>query len=257
MIFIIGGEGFVGSAFLRYFKKHKIVHKTINRKNYTKFIGKKCKILINANGNSKKYLADTKDFLDFKLSTISVKKTLLDFNFESYIYLSSAEVYSNSHIKKNTKEDKFINSSKISTYALHKYLSELLISNLQNKNWWIFRLSGMVGENLKKNPIYDIIKNKNLRINSKSKLQYINTDDVVKIIMKVSNKKNSKQIFNIAGKGLMSIDRAIKLSKKKLITNSSLQIIKQNINTNKIEKKVNLPKTINTIKKFVIKNNKH
>ena len=251
MIFIIGGEGFVGTAFVRYFKKHRITYKTINRKNYKKFIGKKCKILINANGNSKKYLAESNDLLDFKLSTISVKKTLLDFKFKSYIYLSSAEVYSNSQFKKNTKEDRLIDVANISKYALHKYLSELLISNLKDKNWWIFRLSGMVGKNLKKNPVYDIINNKNIRISPKSKLQYINTDDVVKIIMKISNKKNSKQTFNIAGKGLIQLEKIINISKNEIISNKNLQIITQSICTEKVEKKINLPKTIDTINKYI------
>ena len=250
MIFVIGGNGFVGSAFVRYFKKNNITHKSINKKNYKKYIGKKCKILINANGNSKKYLAESNDLLDFKLSTISVKKTLVDFKFQSYIYLSSAEVYSNSQFKKNTKEDRFIDVSNISKYALHKYLSELLVSSLKNKNWWIFRLTGMVGKNLKKNPIYDIVNNKNIRISPKSQLQYLNTDDVVKVIMKISNKKNSGQIFNIAGKGLIKLERVFQISKKEISKTKKLKVIKQNIDTEKIEKKINLPKTIDTINDY-------
>jgi len=250
MIFVIGGNGFVGSAFIRYFKKNNIAHKSINKKNYKKYIGKECKILINANGNSKKYLAESNDLLDFKLSTISVKKTLVDFKFKSYIYLSSAEVYSNSQFKKNTKENRFIDSSSISKYALHKYLSELLVSSLKGKNWWIFRLSGMVGKNLKKNPIYDIANNKNIRISPKSQLQYLYTDDVVKIIMKISNKKNSRQIFNIAGKGLIKLEKVFQISKKEITKSTNLKIIKQNIDTEKIEKKINLPKTIDTINDY-------
>jgi len=54
MIFLIGGKGLVGSGFSRYLKKNKIKYKIITRKNKKNFIGKRCDVLIDCNGNGSK-----------------------------------------------------------------------------------------------------------------------------------------------------------------------------------------------------------
>ena len=52
----------------------------INRENYNRYLGSRADILINANGNSKKYLAQEDPILEFEKSVLSVKKSLEDFD---------------------------------------------------------------------------------------------------------------------------------------------------------------------------------
>lgn len=93
MIFILGGRGFVGSAFVRYCQQNRLEHTVIDRANYAEFIGHSCDVLINANGNSKKFLAHQQPLQDFDASVRSVRASLIDFHAALYIYLSSCDVY--------------------------------------------------------------------------------------------------------------------------------------------------------------------
>jgi hypothetical protein len=64
-------------------------------------MGESFDIFINANGNSKKYWANQNPLLDFDVSVTSVYKTLFDFKFKKYIYLSSLDIFKNSVYGKN------------------------------------------------------------------------------------------------------------------------------------------------------------
>ena len=45
--------------------------------------------IVNANGNSKKYLAEQDPQLDYEMSVESVSRSLADFRFETYVFISS------------------------------------------------------------------------------------------------------------------------------------------------------------------------
>ncbi len=249
MIFIIGGSGFVGSAFVRYCERNRIAYRVIDRDNYFENIGRSCDVLVNANGNSKKLIAESDNVFDFKASVTSVKKSLYDFKYNSYIYLSSGDVYPYSTSKETTKENKPIDVSKLSAYGFHKYLAELCVKQF-TKKWWIFRLTGMVGVGLKKNSIYDIFHGNKLWLHPSSRLQFINTDDVVDIIMSVIMKTKPNQIFNVAGKGLVKLGDVLSLTGRDIEKDYSEEIILQEMDTKKIEKYVKLPKSITSIMKY-------
>ena len=55
MIFLLGAEGFLGKAICLILEKHKLKYAPITRKNYKRFIGKSCNILINSSTNSKNF----------------------------------------------------------------------------------------------------------------------------------------------------------------------------------------------------------
>ena len=93
VVYLVGGKGFVGSQITKILKK-KFIIKIITKKNFKYFKKKKCDFLINANGNSKKYLADKSYLLDFKLNVLSTVKIINEFTFDKYIHLSSIDVYS-------------------------------------------------------------------------------------------------------------------------------------------------------------------
>ena len=65
MIYIIGGRGYVGSGFARYCRTRRLPHQVITRENYDEFAGTSCDVLVNANGNSRKFLADREPVAEF------------------------------------------------------------------------------------------------------------------------------------------------------------------------------------------------
>ena len=76
MIGIIGGNGFVGSAFVRHCQRVGLAHVVIDRENYAAMVGRKWDVLVNANGNSKKFLASEKPLEEFDASVRSVPQEL-------------------------------------------------------------------------------------------------------------------------------------------------------------------------------------
>ena len=77
MIFILGGNGFVGSAFARLCRATGQEYVVLARDNYAAHRGRACSVLVNANGNSKKYLSNDEPLVDFDQS---VRSDFIEFN---------------------------------------------------------------------------------------------------------------------------------------------------------------------------------
>ncbi len=206
MIYIIGGNGFVGSGFARVLKAQGIKHAVITKDNVDSYSGVECDLLINANGNSKKYLSEQDPLLDFNLSVSSVLESLLKFKYKKYIFLSSGDVYPNQSNPDLTNENQLLDVSKQSRYGLHKFLAEQLVVNYA-KNWLIFRMGGFVGEGLKKNAVFDIINNRDVWLSADSELQFINTNTAAKIMLEIAIGDLSKEIINFGGDGVIKISK--------------------------------------------------
>src|SRR3989344_2560445 len=177
---ILGGNGLVGSDLTKYFSsQHQVT--PIARESYSRNKKEKFDIFVNANGNSKRFWALKNIFPDFEASTISVYKSIFDFQFKKYIYISSVDVYPNPSSPNTTKETSKINISKQNSYGFHKYLSEQIVKK-HLSDWIILRPSSILGINLKKGPLLDALNNNLLYITPDSKLQYISTCALFEIL---------------------------------------------------------------------------
>jgi len=96
MIYILGGQGFIGSGIASACESAGREYTIVDLHNYESFRGKKCRILINAAGNSKKFLTAQDPIRDFDASVRSVRTSLVDFACEKYVLISSAAVYPDS-----------------------------------------------------------------------------------------------------------------------------------------------------------------
>src|SRR5215831_10266370 len=119
---VVGGEGFVGSAFMRYLSRLSLEAVAITRKNYGELRGSSWDVLINANGNSKKWLAERDPQDDFDLTVRSTLAILLDFVADKYVHLSSVDVYNNLSNPACNVEDVAIVPEQLSNYGFSKYL---------------------------------------------------------------------------------------------------------------------------------------
>lgn len=213
---IIGSKGMVGSDLIYYLKSNFENLVGIDRKNYNQHKGKSFDVVINANGNSNKVWANKNVLGDFRASTVSVYKTLFEFPSKIYVYISSADVYENHTSKKFTSEINPINPENLSPYGFHKYLSECIIKNF-TKNYIILRCPMILGNNLKKGPIFDILNNSRLFIGEDSRFQMITTKELAQIIYFLITKNKTYGVFNVAGRGTV-IFREIDKYVHKLIT---------------------------------------
>ncbi len=202
---IIGGNGMLGSDLIKYLSQSFLVT-SISKENYSQFINHSFDVVVNANGNSKRFWAIKNPLEDFAVSTVSVYKSLFDFKFSTYVYISSSDVYVNHSSVISTLEDQIQDLSQLSSYGLHKYLSERIVEN-HCKSYIVLRVSMLLGQNLKKGPIYDIINKNPLFISENSRLQMISTQEVANIITFLINKKIENDIFNVGGKNIVDFEK--------------------------------------------------
>lgn len=195
----------IGSDLVRNLSNNFLIT-PVTKSNYHNHIGKKFDIVINANGNSKRYWANQNILDDFTKSTISVYKSILDFPCNLYIYLSSSDVYPNHTKPKYTKETEKIDTKHLQTYGFHKYLSELIVKRW-TKKYLILRLSMVLGTKLKKGPFYDITHNTALFVKLNTKLQLITTRAIAKIIEALIKSSEINSTINIGGIGTFAFSK--------------------------------------------------
>ena len=207
-------------------------------------------ILINANGNSKKYLATQNPELDYKLSVDSVARSLSNFSPDLYVYLSTVDVYDHLTSPEGNAEDAEINLEKVSVYGRHKLQAEALIQE-HAENWLILRMAGFVGPGLWKNPIYDILTGSPLFVHPDSEFQYLHTHDLGRIIFDLVEQGHRNDIINVAGDGLANLHQVAQWAEAECNTQGSPEAVRYEINIDKLRSLHEVPKTRDTLMAFV------
>lgn len=249
MIFILGGKGFVGSAFARLFELKREPFEIITRENFSKVEGKTCDIFINAAGNSKKWFTDKEPLNEFDQSVRLVRSTLENFTFETYVQLSSCDVYPDCSRFESTSEDAVLDPLKQSPYGFHKYLAELCVERFAPR-WFIFRLGGMVGPMLKKNPLFDLLSKKHMHVSLDSKLQFMSTDDMARLAWEVLSKKSDSRKYNLCGNGVIALEEARKYAG---FDAEPLRVptVHYEVNITRVSQLVRIPSTRDTVFRFI------
>ena len=204
MIYVLGGGGFVGQAYVRLLEARGLKVTAVTRANYESLRGTECDVLVNANGNSKKFLSTRDPLWDFDASTRSVAASLIDFKAERYVFLSSGDVYPETHAPEVTREDQGIDLSRISRYGLHKLLAEQLVQGV-HRHWLVVRMGGFVGPGLKKNAIFDMLTGAPVWLAPTSALQFIDTDDAASLVWSLVERGVEGQVVNLGAEGLLDL----------------------------------------------------
>lgn len=192
----------LGSDLVRYLGA-KFSVTPIHKENYHTHVGSAFDIVINANGNSKRFWANSHPVEDFIASTESVYKSVFDFKCRVYVHISSSDVYNDHTNPRHTKEDTPTMPDALSSYGFHKYLSEIIIRK-HVKKYLVLRSAMILGKNLKKGPFYDIAHRTPLFITKDSRLQLITSREIANIIRFFVSKGIYGQVFNIGGRGSFS-----------------------------------------------------
>ncbi|CAN7312976.1 NAD-dependent epimerase/dehydratase family protein [Caulobacter sp. LjRoot300] len=204
MIFIIGGEGYVGSAYPRLFQHLGLEHQVITRANYADFVGQRCDVLINANGNSKKFMADRDPKWEFDASVRSVLHSLEDIKSDCYIHLSTGDVYPETHSPEVSLESQDIDSRRQSRYGLHKHMAEHLVRSLHPR-WIVMRMGGFVGPGMLKNAVFDMLNAQPVWLTPDSELQFISTDTAARLVWRLYENGVGQETVNLGARGVVRI----------------------------------------------------
>jgi nucleoside-diphosphate-sugar epimerase len=247
MIYLLGHKGFLGSAIENYLKENKLEYEGIDRENYDEFTSTSCDIFINANGNSKKWLAEKDPAADFQMNVAATLKTIFDFKIGKYVFISTIDVYNDTQNTENNSEDATIVQDRLSNYGFHKYTAEQIVRKYCKK-WIILRFGGLVGAGLKKNPVFDILKTGNIFVSSESRYQYLNTRDAAAIVGKLLELEN--EVINVCGDGTISISEAANHAGVKLDENEKKKDF-YDVNIEKLKSLVHVPKTKDTVFRFI------
>lgn len=208
-IAIIGAKGMLGSDLADYFDSRCNVF-AVDKDNYNDYIGESFDVLINANGNSRRFWANQNPEMDFELSVTSVANTIKDFKYSKYIFISSSDVYYNHGDPKKTTEDEKIYEQKLEPYGLHKYQAETLVKKLPS--YLILRCSAMLGTNLTKGVVRDILDKKDLFVTADSYLQFVTTLAVAEVIETLLLPDMTNDIYNCGGTGSVEVNKIMQLA---------------------------------------------
>lgn len=251
---VIGGEGFVGSAFDRAFRRAGAAELiTVTRSNYRQLSGHNSDIVVECACNSKKFLAAENPLLDFDLSVSHRLRTLIDFPATLQVHISSVDVYANLESPERTLEDGGPVGGAVSTYGFHKRLAEDVVRHYAPE-WLIFRLAGMVGAGLRKNPVFDILHDRPIFIHPESQYQYMNTDDVAESAIWFIANGYRREIINVCGDGLISPRAIAAMAGKPLRVSEEAQVSEPrivNINIEKFKKCTSVPSTRDSVAHFL------
>jgi nucleoside-diphosphate-sugar epimerase len=252
MIFILGGQGFVGSAISNHLASLSLEYRTITRENYSSFRDTHCDVLINANGNSKKFLSDREPLVDFDLSVRSVTDSLQSFRFGTYVLLSSGDVYPTQEVPAFTDEDTSIDPERQSRYGLHKLMAEYQVRNVANR-WIIFRMGGFVGAGLKKNAIFDLLSDAPVWLAPSSELQFISTSRAAQLISKIIAQGTTNEIINLGAEGTVNLGELHRTIGSRSQFRADAKSIRYELSLKKLRALVrdSLPRSINEVHAFV------
>jgi nucleoside-diphosphate-sugar epimerase len=247
-VLVLGSSGFVGSAIVAEAKARGLSVHEVSRETYRQ--GLAARWVINANGNSKKYLARERPRVDFDLSVRSVVDSLHDFSCERYCFLSTIDVYDDVGHPTANDESVTIRRERLSTYGLHKLIAEDLVRHATN-NWVILRMGGFVGPGLKKNSIHDLLTGKLPRVHPESRYQYQHTRALATTALDLLANGVSREIFNVAGNGTMSLREIAALIPNARLPDPQGTPECYEVSTAKLATLRSIPPTLETVESFI------
>lgn len=249
---VLGARGFVGSAVCRQARARGYRLIEVEADDYDRHAGAACDILINANGNSRKYLAERDPKLDFDLSVRSVLRSLHDFKPALYVHLSTMDVYPEKADPALNTESAPIEPERLSRYGFHKHLAEQAVRYYAGR-WLIFRMAGFVGPGLWKNSIHDLLKGRPLRVHPDSQYQYLHTADLARLVLDAAESGAEGEIFNAAGDGLVRLREVAAWIPgcRPVCEPADAPLERYELNIAKIKARAAVPRTETTVREFV------
>lgn len=201
---VLGGTGLIGSEVCAHLERRGWSVLSVNSKDYTAKAGARARVLINCNGNAVRYLAQKDPKWDFETSVATVERSLFDFSYDLYLYVSTVDVYNAVDDPSRNHEAVAVRPTELHPYAFHKWLAERLVERFAPR-WVIARLGTVIGPGLKKNPVYDLLNGQPLHMSVDSELTLIDTATIARCLEAIVKHGASRAIFNVAATGSVKL----------------------------------------------------
>lgn len=252
MIFIVGGKGLTGSSIVKQAQKKNLPFAIIQKENREAFWGRHCDILIFANGNALKGKANLDPLFDFNASVGSVAEYVHKIDYGLFVFLSTVDVYDQKSSEAATRECQVIRPESLDPYGFHKWMAENYVRHFC-KNHLIFRLAGLVGEGLRKNPVYDFVHaEKKVVISPESLLNFVPTRLVAEAVFKIVETGIRNETFNVASKNSIRMSDIGKIfPRPSPFAPPPLPLQNYQIHTGKIQRHVALTTSQEAVREYV------
>jgi nucleoside-diphosphate-sugar epimerase len=249
---IIGGRGFIGSAIAQAARDAGWKVTAVARDDYARQVGQRFDVVVNANGNARRFKANNEPLWDFDSSVRPVYQSLFDFEFTHYALISSVDVYNDPTTPAATAEDTPIDLARLPAYGFHKRLAELCVMR-QAGSWQVFRLAQMVGPDIKKGPLFDLLEGLPLWIHPAARLHYISTRTAADIIVRLIERAPRNQVYNVCGRDSVEFSRVLDLFGRTADNSGYAARERQTygINTDKTHRLCPLPDSWSEVRTFV------
>jgi nucleoside-diphosphate-sugar epimerase len=251
-IIVLGGTGLIGSAVREHFEGQGRSVLSVGSTDYAAKVGARANILINCNGNAVRHLAQKDPKWDFEASVATVERSLLDFKYDLYIYISTVDVYNAPEDPARNHEDAAIRQTELHPYAFHKWLAERVVERFASR-WVIARVGTVIGPGLKKNPVYDMLTGYPLHMSLDSELSLIDTPTIARCLEAIVGMRPEREIFNVAASGavkLRDLQRTIGTAGS-LAPGAELCVYRYNINNAKMARLIALPTSWEAVTAFL------
>lgn len=205
---VIGGNGFVGSGIVRAARRAGWAVTVIDRAGYSAASGRPFDVVVNAAGNARRFHANRSPASDFEASCVPVFRSLEDFRAGLYVLVSTVDVYNDPASRPATREDVAIDPLRLCPYGFHRRLAELAVMR-RREPWLVLRLGQMVGDGLKKGPLFDLLHGQPLWISPRSRLSFLATDRVGELLVAAVERGRTGEVLNVCGRGSVELARLL------------------------------------------------
>lgn len=202
---VVGAKGFIGSAIAAEATARGYALTAVDIDNYAEHQSQEADLLINAAGNSRKFIDNQDPVRGYDLSVTSVMNMLHDFHYKFYIHLSSGAVYPSEGDPRHNSENTPLDPAQMTRYGFHKWLAEQLVRHYAPQHL-ILRLGGFVGPGLRKNAVYDVLTGRPLFVHPDSEFQYMNTPDLARLLFDLYDAPPPPDsLLNLSSRGVVSV----------------------------------------------------
>jgi nucleoside-diphosphate-sugar epimerase len=249
---IIGAKGFIGSAVTAEAAACGYAVTGVDLDNYQEARGAETDLLINAAGNSRKFIDDQDPAKGYELSVTSVMNVLHDFRFSFYAQLSSGAVYPDEGRPLHNAEETLLHPSQMTRYGFHKWLAEQLVRRYAPRHL-IVRMGGFVGPGLKKNALFDLLTGGPLFVHPDSEFQYMDTRDLARAVFELCEGAAGKEtLFNLSARGTVSVRQAAEWANIHIADEATTRPkVRAELNVDKVAQIITLPETGDTVRRFI------
>lgn len=212
-IVVIGASGFLGSAFVRFYKQQpntRIILVTRQTYDYYKVYIEAYQIIpkytIWCAGISSKVYCNENESYCWEQNVENLMRAIDDFPCETFIYISSLDVYPENWNKNDKYEDMYVDPNTLSSYGRFKLEGESLVKKNSN-NYLIVRGNGFTGIGLKKNVVFDLNQpERNIWVGIKSEFQFVHTDVFTSVVNYLC-KNYVNNIFNVSSLSSITVEQ--------------------------------------------------